>query len=241
MSHESNEFILLHSKFEKFGKFVVLKYNSMKMKRIFIYVVAMFFILCAQAQEARHYFTSMPDSVLPLLTAVNRADCIDFLDSHMRAEITNRFNTKSEMTKLTPDFIEMKLSSASTWQMKVLPRADAQVVCVVSTVSGPAEDSHIRFYSDDWKALPLSSFIDAWPQIGDFFTAVPDTVNANRYQSYRSRVEMLLTKAVLSPDAQTLTFIFTTPAALDAETAAFLKPYIREEVVYHWRDGQFVR
>ena len=58
----------------------------MKMKRVFIYVVAMFFILCAQAQEARHYFTSMPDSVLPLLTAVNRADCIDFLDSHMRAE-----------------------------------------------------------------------------------------------------------------------------------------------------------
>jgi hypothetical protein len=35
----------------------------------------------------------------------------------MRAEVTNRFNTKSEMTKLTPDFIEMKLSPASTWHL----------------------------------------------------------------------------------------------------------------------------
>ncbi len=195
----------------------------------------------AKAQQARDYFTSMPDSVLPLLTAVNRADCIDFLDSHMRAEVTNRFNTKSEMTKLTPDFIEMRLTTTSTWQMKVLPLGDAQVVCAVSTVNGPAADSHIRFYDDDWNELPLGCFIDTLPRLDDFFTAVPDTVNANRYQSYRSRVEMLLTKAVLSPDAQTLTFVFSTPAALDNETATFLKPFIRKEITFQWCDGRFVR
>ena len=200
------------------------------------------FALClsAQGQQARDYFTSMPDSVLPLLTAVNRADCIDFLDSNMRAEITNRFNSKSEMTKLTSDFIEMKLTAASTWQMKVLPLGEAQVVCAVSTVSGPAADSHIRFFDDGWNELPLNRFIDTLPRMDDFFTAVPDSVNANRYQSYRSRVQMMLTKAELSPDAQTLTFVFTTPDALDAETAAFLKPYIRQELVYQWRDGRFV-
>lgn len=209
--------------------------------KILFFVGLLSMSVCVHAQQARDYFTSMPDSVLPLLTAVNRADCIDFLDSHMRAEVTNRFSTKSEMTKLTPDFIEMKLTTSSTWQMKVLPLGDGQVVCAVSTVNGPAADSHIRFYDDGWNELPVNRFIGTLPRMDDFFTAVPDSVNANRYQSYRSRVEMLLTQAVLSPDAQTLTFVFTTPAALDAETAAFLKPYIREEVVYQWRDGRFVR
>lgn len=208
--------------------------------KLLFYVGVLCTTVCAEAQQARDYFTSMPDSVLPLLTEVNRADCIDFLDSHMKAEVTNRFNNKSEMTRLTTDFIEMHLSPSSVWQMKVLPLADAQVVCTVSTVSAPAADSHLRFYDDDWKELPVSRFIDALPVLDDFFTALPDSVNPNRYQTYRSRVDMLLMKADLSPDAQTLTFTFTTPATLDREAADFLKPYLREEIVYQWREGQFV-
>jgi len=193
------------------------------------------------AQQARDYFTSMPDSVLPLLTAVNRADCIDFLDSHMRAEVTNRFNSKSEMTQLTTDFIEMKLSASATWQMKVLPLGTAQVVCTISTVSAPAADSHFQFFDDDWKPLPQSRFIDELPVLEDFFIEIPDTVNVNRYQFYRNRVNMLLMQASLSPDAQTLTFEFTTPSTLDEETLTFLKPYIREDVIYRWNDGKFIR
>ena len=36
-------------------------------------------------QEAKAVFVSMPDSLSPLLTAVNRADFIDFLESKMKA------------------------------------------------------------------------------------------------------------------------------------------------------------
>ena len=34
-----------------------------------------------QAQEAKTCFKNMPDSICPLLSAVNRADFIDFLES----------------------------------------------------------------------------------------------------------------------------------------------------------------
>ena len=43
-----------------------------------------------KAQKAQDYFIHMPDSICPLLTAVNRADFIDFMDSRMKAEVTNR-------------------------------------------------------------------------------------------------------------------------------------------------------
>ena len=62
----------------------------------------------------------MPDSLTPLLTEVNKADCIDFLESKMKAEVTNRLGQKSEMTELAPDYIRMQMTSRSFWQMKML-------------------------------------------------------------------------------------------------------------------------
>ena len=47
-----------------------------------------------QAQEAKTCFKNMPDSICPLLSAVNRADFIDFLESKMKAEVTNSFGGK---------------------------------------------------------------------------------------------------------------------------------------------------
>ena len=40
---------------------------------------------CLHAQEAKTYFKNMPDSICPLLSAVNRADFIDFLETTLAA------------------------------------------------------------------------------------------------------------------------------------------------------------
>ena len=86
---------------------------------VFLFAVCMG-IGSLSAQLAKTCFTNMPDSLSPLLTAVNRADFIDFLESKMKAEITNRFGGKSEMTELTPDYIRVQVTPQSTWQMKLL-------------------------------------------------------------------------------------------------------------------------
>ena len=85
-----------------------------------------------QAQEAKTCFKNMPDSICPLLSAVNRADFIDFLESKMKAEVTNSFGGKSEMTELSPDYIHVKMTPQSSWQMKLLSINDStKVICVV--------------------------------------------------------------------------------------------------------------
>ena len=128
------------------------------MKKLIISLLLLPLALAVSAQEARTLFTHMPDSLCPLLSAVNRADCIDFLDSKMRAQVTNTFGGKSEMTILTPDYIRMQLTSRNTWQMKVLPLTDStRVICTVSTAYAPAPDSHIRFYDTDWASLAADS------------------------------------------------------------------------------------
>ena len=76
---------------------------------VFLFVVCMG-VGSLSAQLAKTCFTNMPDSLSPLLTAVNRADFIDFLESKMKAEVTNRFGGKSEMTELAPDYIRIQMT-----------------------------------------------------------------------------------------------------------------------------------
>lgn len=120
------------------------------MKKSLLGSFLLFLALFAQAQDARTVFINMPDSLMPLLTKVNREDCIDFLDSKMRAQVKNKFGNMSEMTDLSVDYIRMKMTEQSDWQMKLLTTTDStKIVCAISTACAPACDSEIRFYTTD--------------------------------------------------------------------------------------------
>ena len=102
----------------------------------------------AQTQDINSVFISMPDSLSPILTKVNRQDFADFLSSGMKAVVKNKFDGTSEMLKLTDDYLKLNTTSASSEEMKLLPLNDSvNVLCVVKTYSGPAEDSKVTFYS----------------------------------------------------------------------------------------------
>lgn len=191
------------------------------------------------AQEAKTVFVNIPDSLCPLLSSVNRADCIDFIESKMKAQVTNRFGGKSEMTELSPDYVSMQMSDASNWQMKLLPLNDTtKVVCAVSTVCAPACDSHIRFYTTDWKELPTTDFLPSVPQMNDFFTSSDST--DYDFIDARLQADMTLMQAELSKENGTLTFTLTTPEYMEKETAEKLKPFLRRSIVYTWKDGKFI-
>lgn len=193
----------------------------------------------AVAQEAKTVFTNMPDSLSPLLTAVNRADCVDFLESKMRAQVTNRFGRKSEMTELSSDYIRMQMSPQSTWQMKLLPVNDStKVVCVVSTACAPVCDSDIKFYTTGWQELPADKFLSSLPVLKDFMEPV-DTMD---YEVLTARDEatVSLVKADLTKADNKLTFTLTTPEYMGKETAEKLKPFLRRPIVYIWSEGKFI-
>jgi hypothetical protein len=201
--------------------------------------------ICCSAQTAKDLFRAMPDSILPLLSANNRADCTDFMESKMKAEVVNKFKEKSLMTDMTADYIALNLSESSTWQMKVLPMTDgSKIVCVINTTMGPTADSDIDFYTDKWMLLDRKDFIKL-PAIDDFFKA-PTTTDENdstyiKYRQIRPQADMLLMKAILGKTDNTLTFTFTTPDYLSKEAAKDIKPFVRETIKYTWDNHSFVR
>ena len=108
--------------------------------------------------------------------------------------------------------------------MKLLPTNDStKVICVVATVCAPACDSHVKFYTTDWKELVASSYLPVLPVLDDFIAEAADTVDIYEYEDARRQADMLLMKADLSAKDATLAFTFTTTDYMGKEAAGKTK------------------
>ena len=201
--------------------------------------VCMFCVMSVMAQNMKSVFVAMPDSVTPLLTKVNREDCIDFLDSNMKAVVKNRFGNVAEMKVLTDDYGLMQTSEVGTLEMKLLPLADStKVICMVKTVDVPVADSSVRFYTSDWsQQLDVKEFLQL-PSMDAFF--LPNDSLKHEAILTRKKADMHLMKAQLSKEDTSLIFTYTTPDYLNEEDREKLSPHLRKEsIVLRWSEGKF--
>lgn len=216
-----------------------MKANHSILSILFV-AISLFSLTSIQAQEAKKLFVNMPDSLTPLLTSVNRADYIDFLESKMKAQVDNRFGTKSEMTDLSKDYIRMQMTPLTTWQMKVLALNDStSVICTVNTACAPACDSSVRFYTTKWEPLSTSSFITL-PVMDDFVLS-PDSTTIYAFDEAFRSADMSLMKVDLNKEDTGLTVTLTTPEYMSKKTAEKLMPFLRRPIVYHWKNGAFTK
>lgn len=190
------------------------------------------------AQDMRTLFVAVPDSILPLLTENNRMDCVDFVDSKMKAEVKNRLGQVSELKVLAKDYLLLQMTSQSTVEMKLLSVNDSvKVVCVVRTVCAPACDSAVEFYDTSWKRLKTADYI-ACPPADSFFRNPAQTDLS--YQRLREKADVDLIKASLSVERAVIRFEYTTPDYLSEDDREKLRPYLRKDpLVYSWTDGKF--
>lgn len=205
-----------------------------------LFIIGM--LMCAvslHAQDMKTLFVAMPDSVVPLLTKVNREDFIDFLASNMKAEVKNRFGKPSELKKLSDDYLLLQTTERSAMEMKLLPVNDSvKVICVVNTVCAPVCDSEIRFYNAQWQELAQRDFIQL-PSADAFYLPI-DTLIDKAFPAMRKKADMELVKAALAEDKPVITFYYTTPEYLAKGEREKLAPYIKKEpMVYEWKDGKF--
>ena len=202
------------------------------MKKLFIItVVFLLAVADGAAQSMREVFINAPDSVLPLLTRVNREDCVDFLDAGMRAAVTNRLDGKSELLSITDNYLELRSSEYSTVQMRLFPLAGDTVVAVVKNVCAEACDSRISFYKSDWEPCAVSF---ARPPIADFF------LSADSAARYMPKCDIYLVKLTMSPTDETIVAEYTMPQYMNKEDSVAVAPCLRP-LLYRWQGGAFVR
>lgn len=114
----------------------------------------------ASAQEIRDVFKQMPDSLMPYLSANNRLDFIDFLDSGMKAEVTNKTGGTSEMTALTDDSLSIRMSDALRVDILLMTLdkpvdSISQVIVFVETFLADSiyGESVCKTFSIDWQPI----------------------------------------------------------------------------------------
>ena len=196
-------------------------------------------VTSAFAQDMKSVFVSMPDSIAPLLTKVNKEDCVDFLAYNMKAEVKNRFGGATELKVLTDDYLFLQTTANSSMEMKLLPINDStKVVCVIKTVCSSACDSEVHFYSSDWKQKLITTDYMSKPEGDMFFLPIDLADEESALICKEANVHLM--KASLSKEDVSLTFIYTTPDYLNKENKEKLEPYLRKEpVVLKWEEGKF--
>lgn len=216
------------------------------MKRLLFILLSIICISTSQAQGIRDVFINMPDSLLPILTKVNRADCIDFLDYNMRALVKNRFDQESEMTRLTDDYIAMRLSSKHQFEMKLLPVKDSiSIICTVQTVGDLVFDSRVNFYTTEWEPLKSQDLI-TYPTQSDFQpktipSQVSDTLSIP-WENLCAEADILLMHASLSDSTSTLTFHYTTPMYMGKKSTELYSSLLKcSSIQYNWTNGKYIR
>ena len=183
-------------------------------------------------------FVAMPDSLSKLLTAVNRADLVDFMANGMKAEVDNRLNGRTRMTQLSESYLSLQHSELAQWQMKLLPTQQGDtLICVVETVLTPVADSHLLLYDSRWSPLPLSRVLTPLPCLDDFLSPEAKPI----FHLQNASAALLLTEATLSADNNQLQIRFTTPDTVNDEVRKRLEPYLTPSLTYQWQGDRFER
>lgn len=215
------------------------------------------------AQSIKDYYMHMPDSVLPYLTNVNKADMPDFINSKMAAKVKNRFQEITEMTQFTDDFLEIKTSPSSSFQFKLLPKADStRIIVLITSVKAPISDSQVSFYTTEWQKLPMSSFLSL-PDVEDFVLNVgesrkfssldscdifsndenyPDTISEDLYaQVVRELNKALLYSLSFCPEDLSMRVYLTSPGYLNKEIRKVVESCIKKDpILLRWKDDKFL-
>lgn len=208
-------------------------YTSMK-KNILLLTACTIISLSASAQiRMRDVFAQLPDSVLPYMTRNNRLDCIDFIENGIEARVKNRFDQHVVLDKLTEDYLQLRTSTSSYVEMKLVQHGQDTVICVNRTYMGTTPDSEVRLYDSKWKMLcrlerPAVSEFMKLPVCDSVLTvkAATDTM-----QMIRQEAEFLpLIKASLSPSSTELTWALQTSEftkKLKKVAEKYLQPVVR--------------
>lgn len=187
---------------------------------------------------ARRAFVEMPSGVLDMLSRNTRLDMLDYYDTDSIYKTSNNLRGQAWLEEVTPDFLSVRLSGASTMQFKVLPLKDGrQILMTVYTVGdeGAAKDSEIEFYDARLNPLPTTKFFPE-PRLADFF-------DTKGYQTRMKEVETILPFFNFffeaGPDTTDITGKLSYGDILTLEDAGIIELLALPQVTFHWDGRKF--
>lgn len=202
--------------------------------RNFIWIFFLSVSLLAEGQNIGDLFKSMPSELLPGVSEGNKTMLL--VDSGK----TTVPYALGEIKKLeqSSDYLKIKTSDAGTTQLKLLPVAkDSSIVCIIKTVCAEACDSHISFYTTEWKKIENNTFL---PEISSeiFFDSSKKEMENYKYAVSLHHIYPI--SAAFSENGSDLTLTFNYKTLLTDDQAAEIKPFLKSDIVaLKWENALF--
>ena len=188
--------------------------------------------------SARRAFVELPQSAIDLLPVDLRMDMLDYFDADSLLQATNPLMGVSVLKRLTPDFLEGKVTPSSLMQLKVLrQKGGGDIVMTIYTIgeAGDTQESDVRFYDASLIELPAQKFIK-FPQLADFF----DT--KGYHTSMREIEDMIPYYSVVfeaDPDNSGLTARLALGDILAVEDREIVSLLMKPGISYQWNGKQY--
>ena len=207
---------------------------------IFITILLACPVMSAAMEKAATLFAIMPDELLMSVEVNRRKDMIDLFHSGQKAQVENKLKGKATLTALTENFLSVDLSDNSNMQIKLFQAADStNIIAVINTVCGPACDSRIDFYDQNWKALEQRHFIEL-PDINDFITLPEKSSDEQKYDA--EVIDMILMQYSFDPENDTLSISFHPNEYMLDDMYKKVEPYLNDQPVqFSWDGKKFIR
>ena len=201
------------------------------------HLILLFFLSLStivEAQQVGDLFKAMPPELLPGVSEGNKTMLL--VDSGK----TTVPYTLGEIVKEAygNDYLRLQTSKIGTLQLKLLPVSeDSVVVCLIKTVCGNVCDSHISFYTSEWKKLNKEAFL---PTISaEIF------LNSSQKKSENDKYAVSLPdiypiSATFNETGTDLTLTFHYKERLAEEQIQQLEPLLKgDSLVLTWKNGSF--
>ncbi len=167
-----------------------------------------------EAKSMKDLLVSMPDEVMPCLNKNMRLEFAELQEMGVKAEVKNLLEEVSVMDTLTQDFVQIRMTKASTLQMKKLPVENGDsLLCVVKTFAGPEKESELYFYNQDWKKMDATRLLDGkrMEDLAESLIQKPDTMSETRFAELKAMIEPRMVSALLLQNENSLVVRLSLP------------------------------
>lgn len=170
--------------------------------------------LTIEAKSIRELWISMPDSIVPLLDKNMRTEFVELHDMKVKAEVNNLLEETSVMDTLTQNFIQVRLNTVATLQIKMLPYTDGDsLLCVVKTLAAPEKESEVMLFDQQWHSLDMSHLFNGkdLSAVMERLIQKPDTMEEHRFQELKAMIEPRMMSAILLEHDNSIVFRLSLP------------------------------
>lgn len=170
-------------------------------KRLFFIAITLLVSLSSMAKTMVEIWSSIPDSIIPYIDRTHRLEMTDFIKMGLRGDVDHSLGGKSEMDTITADYIHLTLNESVTMELKRLPReGEDSLVCVVTTWKGPAEESNVKFYTQEWQSIIMPKAFEGgeYNELASRLIQRPDIMSKARYDELCAMIDPVMLSAKLS-------------------------------------------